>query len=364
MSFHGFIVAVVCGRRALFVLAALGLCSCAVVGPESITAGRGVYSEVITRTDDEQILNAIVRLRYDESFGMMSVASVTANLSFSARAGANIGVGDSDNYAGNLVPLSAGIAYEENPTISYVPLSGEEFMRRMVSPVPLNQWLLLGRLSKHPGHMLDLASTRVNGLRNPLLGKEPPSPEFARLVKLYDQLRRVGVIDVVQPSDVESHGNYAWYIHGYGNTHSDGVRELLDLLGIKVKPDGSPILVPVRVAVSPSATDAHVQTRSAYDVLQVFGAGIELPQAHLQAGLVEEVIWAVPKERRIITIRTSEKRPDDAVVAIFFRDRWFYVDSTDTKSKRAFSFLRTFIGMRLADPGASQQGPVLTVPTS
>jgi hypothetical protein len=50
---------------------------------------------------------------------MISVASVTANLQFSARAATNIGIGDSDNYAGNLIPLSAGVGYEENPTMRY-----------------------------------------------------------------------------------------------------------------------------------------------------------------------------------------------------------------------------------------------------
>ena len=79
----------------LVLISALGFCGCAVVGPQSIAAGRGVYAEVINRTEDEQILNVIVRQRYDETFGMMSVASVTANLRFSAQAGTNIGIGDS-----------------------------------------------------------------------------------------------------------------------------------------------------------------------------------------------------------------------------------------------------------------------------
>ena len=75
------------GRSVLLVAVALGSCGCALVGPQSISAGRGVYAEVINRTEDEQILNVIVRMRYDETFSMLSVASVTANLSFSTRAG-------------------------------------------------------------------------------------------------------------------------------------------------------------------------------------------------------------------------------------------------------------------------------------
>jgi hypothetical protein len=351
------------GRGVLLIVAALGLCGCAVVGPRSITAGRGVYAEVINRTEDEQILNVIVRQRYDETFGMISVASVTANLSFAARAGTDIGIGDSDDYAGNLVPLSAGVAYEENPTISYVPLSGEEFMRRMLSPVSLDEWILLGGPAAHPGHVFALAASRVNGLRNPLLGEQQVSPEFEHFVELYDRLRRADVLDIVQRRETETESRYFWDIHDYERAYGESVRELLDLLGIEAKADGSPILLPLRVAVGSSASAVHVQTRSAYEVLRMFGTGVEIPSPHLDAGIAEPLTVAVPEERRIITIRSSEKRPDDASVRIRFRDQWFYIDATDTQSKRAFLFLRTFIGMRLADPGAVQRAPIITIPT-
>jgi hypothetical protein len=357
-------VSFACGRSAFLVAGALALCACAVVGPQSITGGRGLYTQVINRTEDEQILNMLVRLRYDETFGMLSVASVTANLRFSAQAATNIGIGDSDDYAGNLVPLSAGVAYEENPTISYVPLSGEDFMRRMLAPVSVNTWILLGGPAKHPGHVLALAVQRVNGLRNPLPGDEPPSPEFARLVDLYDQLRRAGVLDIAQfPADGGERA-YFWDLHDYVDTQRDNVGEFLDLLGIEAKLDGAAILLPIREAVGGSADAVHVQTRSAWDVLRVFGAGIEIPSPHLAAGIVEPVARAVPPAERVIAIRSSEKRPDDATVRIRFRDRWFYVDATDTPSKRAFMFLRTFVGIRLADPAAVQQAPVLTVPVN
>jgi hypothetical protein len=364
MAFHKFIVSIIHARSVLLVVGVLGLCGCATVGPQSITAGRGAYTEVINHTEDEQILNVLVRLRYDETFGMISVASVTANLHFRAQAATNIGIGDSDDYAGNLVPLSAGVGYEENPTISYVPLSGEDFLRRMLSPVSAREWILLGGPAKHPGHVFDLAVRRVNGLRNPLLGEEPSSPEFERFVELYDRLRRAAVLHLVQAPVTGSEHNYFWVIHDYEDVHSDSVRELLDMLGIEINLDGSEILLPLREALGRSVSAIHLQTRSAYDVLRELGAGIEIPPVHLTAGIVEPLTSAVPEEKQFIKIRSSEKRPDNATVRIRFRDWWFYIDATDTKSKRAFTFLRTFIGMRLSESGAVQQAPVLTIPVN
>jgi len=364
MVFQEFTASVIRGGSILLVVGAIGLNGCATVGPKSITAGRATYTEVIDRTENEQILNVLVRMRYDETVGMISVASITANLRFRAQAGAQFGVGDDANFTGNLVPLSAGVAYEENPTISYIPLNGEDFTRRMISPISTNEWVLMEGLIDHPGLMLELVVHRINGLRNPVYGEQTSSLAFARFIELYEQLRRVGVLDIVQTPEAVKEGIYLWDIHDYKNTHDESVREFLELLGIDVVPDGSQILLPLREAVGRSKSEIHVQPRSAYQVLRVFGHGIEVPSPHLDAGIIEPLNATVQERRPHVTIRSSEERPDDAMVQIRFRDWWFYIDATDTQSKRAFSFLRTFIGMRLADTAAGQQGPVLTIPAN
>lgn len=351
-------------RNILLAFVALGFSGCAVIGPQSITGGRGTYTEVINQTEDEQILNVLVRQRYDETFGMISVASITANLQFSASIGSNIGIGGSSNYAGNLVPLSAGVGYEENPTISYVPLSGEDFMRRMLTPVIASEWILLGKFDHRPGYMDILSALRYNGLQNKLLTGEPTSPEFLRFVDLLEQLRKAGVLDTVQTSDTGDRDHYAWDIHDYHDVHRDSLREFFDLIGIQAKLDGSKIRLPLLYAVGSSDSAVHIETRSAFSILRVFGSGIEIPPAHLEAGIVEPLNSGLPEDRRVITIRSSEARPDNATVRIRFRDWWFYIDASDTESKRSFLFLRTFIGMRFADPAAKHQAPVITVPVN
>jgi len=349
-------------RIALLIVIAFASSGCIVLGPRVIAAGRGAYAEVINRTADEQILNVIVRQRYDETFGMLSVASVTASLRFRAQSGTNIGIGPSEDYAGNLVPFSAGVSYEESPTISYVPLSGADFVQRMLSPVSAREWHLLSGPVKHPGNVLILAARRINGLRNPIPGSEPASPEFQRFIELYDRLRLAGVLDPVEAAEASEGDERFWAIHDYQGVHSQGVRELLELLGIEAKSDGSTMLLPVLHTFGSSTSAIHVSGRSAFDVLEVFGTGVEIPASHLDARVVEPLRSVVPEDRQFITIRSSKDRPDDSTVEIRFRDWWFYIDATDTGSKRSFAFLRTFIGMRLAEKGAAHSAPVLTVP--
>jgi hypothetical protein len=345
------------------------LCSCAVIGPRSISGGRDAYAEVINATEDEQILRVMVRMRYDETFGMLSVASITAGLRFRAQAGTNIGIGNSDNYAGNLVPLSIGVAYEENPTISYVPLSGEDFTRRMLSPISVGEWLLLKTSVRRPDLIFDLAISRINGLRNPLLGDAPPSPEFERITELYGKLVDAGVLDYVKGADARGENRYFWDLHRYANGYGDSVREFLDLLGIEAEPDGSPILLPLLEAVGPSSSAIHVGHRSAYEILQLFAKGIDVPADHLEAGIVEPTGSAMAARVPFMHIRSTEgdwwnSRPDKSTVAVRHRDRWFYIDETDTQSKKAFVFLQILIGMRLATDESKRQAPVLTVPVN
>src|SRR5687768_16634009 len=126
-------------RASALALLALMSQGCSGVGAAALNNGRSAYNAVINETEDEQILSMIVRQRYDETFGMLAVSSVTASLRVGASIGGNVGVGPRSGYAGNLVPISLGATYEENPTISYVPMQGEKFVQRMLAPVSAEQ---------------------------------------------------------------------------------------------------------------------------------------------------------------------------------------------------------------------------------
>ena len=74
-------------RVAGCVVAGCALAGCAVVGPASISNGRAAYTDVITHTNDQQLLNMIVRTRYTESATLLQVASITAQSEMSVGAG-------------------------------------------------------------------------------------------------------------------------------------------------------------------------------------------------------------------------------------------------------------------------------------
>jgi hypothetical protein len=336
------------------------LSGCAVVGPASVRNGRSTYNAVINQTEDEQILAMIVRQRYDETFGMLAVSGVTASLRISASFGANAGVGSSSGYEGNLVPLSAGAVYEENPTISYVPLRGEQFLQRMLAPISAEQALLLSRMSTDEVEVLRFLVRRANGLANPLYSSRPADAGFDRFLELYSRLREAGKLDIVQSSGEK----FELLLHDYTEDQSRDVDELLRTLGVKkAREPAAPITLPLRFFVgSPQPDSLDLETPSALGVIEAAASGVDVPREHLTNALARPVVATAAQD--LVAIHSAAKRPREASVAVKHRGWWFFVDGRDGRSKRGFMILRTLIGMRLDAAPPGQGTPLLTVPVN
>jgi hypothetical protein len=363
-------------RRSLFAITVLALLQgCNVVGPAAIRNGRSTYNAVINQTEDEQILAMIVHQRYDETFGMLAVSSVTANIKIGANVGGNAGVGASSSFEGNLVPISAGATYEENPTISYTPMRGEQFVERMLAPVSADQALLLSRMSTDEVEVLRLLVRRANGLVNPLYSSTPVAPVaadapdhgdgFDQFIDLYAKLREHGKLDIVRStpsSGPPSEARFEMLLHDYSAEDEHDIDQLLKLLGVQTGRSGrEAITVPVRFFVGAHRADGvDLETPSAFEIIDAAAMGVDVPDSDVSEGIARS---SAPTARHeLIDIRCSRERPPAASVAVEHRGWWFYVDARDARSKQAFMILRTLIGMRLDQAGSSQQVPVLTVP--
>lgn len=342
------------------------LAACTVVGPAGIRSGRGDYSSAINATNDQQTLKSIVHIRYGESSTMLKVSSVTANMKFASRGSFDIGVGPDENFAGNLVPLSGSVLYEENPTISYIPLDGGKFVRELLSPIPLRLYLLLVESGDFELTARMLTNS-VNRLRNPdfLAGNEAETDgRFDRFIEILASLDRRDRLDFGKIKGKED--EVAAVIHGYAPDQVDEVNELLALLGLRaMKADGQDVLIPIYLSVgSQKPKSVKVRTRSIYDVMRIAAASAEVPEEHAESGLAltyPQVGWG----RELLRIRSSKSAPDNAAVAIQHHDYWFYIDATDRSSRLSFLIIQTLISVRIADvAGGAQSVPLITVPAS
>lgn len=333
------------------------------MGPASISNGRMAYNEVINYTEDQQILNAIVRERYGQTFGMLAVSSVTANIKFGASVGAELRAWGTSAAADDLTPLSLGTAYEENPTISYTPMQSESIHRRLVMPITIEEGFLLLAAAKDRRIVDRLLYKRVNRLELPI--DRPLSPQARRAQSITRELREAGILRFGRTSrSDEKHPEYFVALSGYSDQHMAAIREFLELLGIEGKTvDGQRIAIPFGFFTGAESPDSiSVESRSVLDWLRIAGSMIDIPESHLEAGIVESGGWLGLPENRLIRIRTSLRRPSNAVVAVPFRGWWYYIDAADSRSKDSFRLIKFLFRLRINPESVPQQVPVLTIP--
>jgi hypothetical protein len=289
--------------------------------------GRADYNEAINRTEDEQMLLSIVKDRYGETFSLLAGSGVVASVRFRTDATVEAGFGPERYYLGNLVPFRGGLAYEENPTITYTPVLGEQYLRQLLSPLPLDLLVLIVRSETNTGATLSVLTNRINDMQNPdfLIGPNAaPDPRFERFIEITEELDQAGVLQFAE--DPREDVPFDILITGYAQRYSEKIREYLGLLGLPMPADESrDIILPVHFAITAQGVDgAAISARSTFDLIEILRASIELPQEHVGAGIAINY----PKPGLVgknLCIHTSKDRPEQAAVAVRHRGYWFYI---------------------------------------
>jgi len=349
---------------AIFILLGLLLSGCAVVGPEAISNGRLSYNEAIARTNDQQMLMVVLKNRYGERGSLLAVSSVTANVRIISSLGIQAGFGDSDDYTGNLVPLSAGAVYEENPTISYSPVEGERYLNQLMSPVPVATVAQLATSLTDPEPILITMITSVNGIYNPQFQQrgESSDPRFKNIVTLMAELIRSRRLHWA--SDESDKGDFSIILDRADPSQQDNIDELLQLIGLpQPVPGQKRIVVPVSLALHGREAGAiGLTTRAVYELVEVMSAAVEVPEPHQREGVAVSFppLGLVGQN---LHVRSSEKRPDTASVVVKYRDYWFYIDDRDVETKLYFKLVGALWASTMAE-SAHAKAPMLTVPVS
>ena len=109
---------------------------CTQLGPKLVQAGRNDYNKVLARTEREEQLLNLVRLRYADDPLILDVSSVSTSFEWSQVLSAEGRAFDSKD-ADSGVGVGGDLAYFERPTITYTPLGGADFVRNVMTPVQL-----------------------------------------------------------------------------------------------------------------------------------------------------------------------------------------------------------------------------------
>ena len=116
------------------ILFAVFLGGCAVfdeflqIGPDSVQDSRGEFNSVIAETNDQQLLLNLIKRRYGDSISVLEVSSVSTSVEWQRGGSVALTIFD-DTTAG----IGGAARYTEKPTITYLPLKGGDFIKKVLS---------------------------------------------------------------------------------------------------------------------------------------------------------------------------------------------------------------------------------------
>jgi hypothetical protein len=309
----------------------------------------------------------IVKLRYVDPPIFVDVGQIVAGYSLETSGSVGGQLSSSGAIQGDTMSLGGSARYTDRPTITYTPLTGDKFVRALMTPLAPEAVFSTVEAGWPAEAILFATVSRLNGLKNQeasIAGFSDAEPRFLRALQLMGRIQAAGAVSLRVEQDSQRHQTTVLAIQSKDvpeQTLADS-RELRQLLGLS--PDATEFRL---VAGSLAANDRELalRTRSILHILGLMAAQVEVPAEDVNRGRatpgVVDAIAQEPPPVRLARIRSSKVRPKNAYVVVEYRDHWFWIDDEDLKSKRAFAFIMMLF--TLTDSGEKQGLPVLTIPT-
>ena len=291
-----------------------------------------------------------------------SSASVSTSFTFAADAGGSVAdVGEL-----GVIGLSGGLAFAEKPSITYLPLQGEQFVQLLMSPMELRVPHLLYHSGWRIDRILRVCLQSMGNLRNapsaasPTPSRAPEYKQFANAAKLLRDLQVKGQLQLIGQMGSDERTVEAIVLQI--NPQAD-VQKLTKLL--KLPPDTRRITLTTEAMPGPGTIP--VVTRSVMSTMFFLSVGVKPPPRDERAGLVTVTLdsngdifdWT-DVTGDLLKIYSSDSRPEKAYTGLSYRGSWFYIKDDELDSKSTFTLLAQLIALQAGD--IELTGPVLTLP--
>jgi len=346
---------------------AVVLGGCTQLGPKLVQAGRNDYNKVLARTEREEQLLNLVRLRYADDPLMLDVSSVSTSFEWSqalSAEGRAFDAADADSGVG----VDAELGYFERPTITYTPLGGADFVRNVMTPVQLDSLFLLASSGWSIERLLRVMANRMNSLSNARRASGPTpleAPEFRDFKRASKLFRALQLRDLWTAGYRQGENERIPVIRFEpGAWQTEEGLELAALLGLH---PGRRFATLDTRSKQRRPDAIGLEMRSLSGIMFFLAHAVQVPQGDLEAGHV--AITRHPDGQPfewsdvlgdLLVIRSSPQRPTNATFAVSYRGSWFYIDDSDIQSKYTFMLLSQLTAIQAGD--IERAAPVLTLP--
>ena len=242
-------------------------------------------------------------------------------------------------------------------------------MRQLLTPVDLNTLLLLREAGWEMDDIFRIFVNSINGIPNASTGASstpegvPVFEDFLAVVEAMDELEDDGSL-IMARSSSETSDQLALRVKPEARSSQDFLH-LSELLNL------DPEAEYYRVKLGFEQGGDHniiIQTRSTMAAMFYVGQAVRVPEQLMNTGVAHvntdesgrPFDWRVVHSD-LINIYSSAKRPDNAFVAVTYKDYWYYIENSDIDSKETLTML-SIVFTLTAGSSSGTQAPVLTIP--
>jgi hypothetical protein len=320
-----------------------------------------------------------VRLRYGEPIYFLEIGSMLSQ--FSIQATGSISGWENDLHgtygpalraayglrgdATRQTTLGGNLQYSDTPTITYRPLQGEEFSKRVMAPIPPTVVIYLSQSGWSIDRLLACCVQRVNDISNRQLhdtdeSLAPDTKPFTRMATLMKRLQDAGrVMFAIEPENGTP--MTVLYVPATLPGLDSELQELRKLLGYPTEGD-----LRLLVTANPASREPNelaMETRSVLAAMYALAQECVVPVEHAEEGEVfaDRLHASRESESNLMRIEHSRVPQIDPFVQIYYNGYWYYISKSDWAAKRTLALLTYLFSLQASDVAPNL--PVVTVPT-
>jgi len=294
----------------------------------------------------------------------VDVASVVAGYSIQTGVSVN-GVYSSDKaIQGNYGSIGGQGIYTDRPTITYVPMTGEKFLRGLITPIdPKNIFSML-QSGYAADFILGLTVDSLNGVRNRSTAGglvREADPDFNRALELLRDIQSAGAVGLRVEED-KSKGSTGVMFFRRDDVPAEIIEKANEVRRLLKMPADQQKFVLTFSPVRGADSELAVNSRSMLQIMQAFSSYLDVPEEDLKANRATPSFEnaAQGSQRDMVRIHSGQDKPDNAFVSVFYRGHWFWIDDGDLKTKRALTAVMFFF--TIAETGGNDNLPMITIP--
>jgi len=360
-------------RLILLAVAALFFTSCHVSSETALegSGGRMSYNESLQATNNEQMLLNLVRLRYLDTPFFLDVGNVTTQFTYKTAASPLIPIPGFTR--SNPFSLGGEFSWQNQPTIQYTPLEGQAFASQLLHPISLKTIQQLILSGWHVGLVFKLAVQSFDEFLNapaasgPIPGYVPRYKSFFEVTDLFRHFQMRSQLQVgVKVSQCEKEGTENGYSLQIAFPDKGAEAKKLAHLLSAVHSDHGAYLFDLNFGFNQRGK-IGIMSRSILSCLYYLSSGIDVPEEHVEDGLIPTTLGAEGKVfdwqevvGSLLRVRTSSFRPRSSYVSVKYKGNWFYIEDNDLASKKTFVLLLQIYNLQSSESKSS--GPILTLP--